>query len=453
MKRQIFLRLVTLMMISLLLCTVVITLSAPLSENLGFPRRLLRILPLAAAIGLVMLYPLYRVSHHLSEQISVEFRKYLVGEPENLMSLPELQPLAEQFHLLQSQIAEQVEELQKQKTQLQTLTDNMQEGLLLIGAEGNILICNHAAMRLLGSEDEEAQPDSVYEINDTPALHELISKAVQGTRSSTILYRNENACQLIANPVLGADRQISGVVLVLLDVTEREQRDVLRREFTSSVSHELKTPLTSIYGIADMIESGMVRAEDISGFARRIRDESGRMISLIEDIIRLSRLDDDSFSGEVLPIDLYEIASEVRMQLQPAADAKQISLTLTGTAAPMYGVPVIVEEMLYNLCDNAIKYNKDHGSVNMEVSHTGQSVIFRVEDTGIGIALADRERIFERFYRVDKSHSRQLGGTGLGLSIVKHGAAFHHAEIRLQSQLGSGTEITLIFPAEKADLT
>ncbi|MCR5306131.1 MAG: PAS domain-containing protein [Oscillospiraceae bacterium] len=453
MKRQIFQRFAALTFITLLLCTVVIALFEPSAAENGFTGRLLRMLPVSAGIGLIMLFPLFLVSRYLSERLSDECSKFHVGEPEFLMALPELRPLAEQLTGLKSQIAEQVSELQEQKTQLQTLTDNMQEGLLLIDTEGGILICNPAALRLLGSEKEDMRPDSVYEINDAPALHELISKALQGTRASTVLYIGENACQLIANPVSGDNEVITGAVLVLLDVTEREQRDVLRREFTSNVSHELKTPLTSIYGIADMIESGMVRTEDISGFARRIRDESGRMISLIEDIIRLSRLDDESFSGEVLPLDLYEIASEVLMQLQPAADAKQITLSLHGDPAKMHGVPVIVEEMLYNLCDNAIKYNKDHGRVIMTVSRTEHSVIFRVEDTGIGIPQADRERIFERFYRVDKSHSRQLGGTGLGLSIVKHGAAFHHAEIRLQSQLGIGTDISLIFPVEKSDLT
>lgn len=344
---------------------------------------------------------------------------------------------------LEERIAEQEKSLREEHERFQVLTENMREGLILIGDSGAILSCNTAALELLGIDvpDESA---TVYDLNHAPSFLETVRNAVNGIHGEATLYLGETVCQLIANPITNGSMK-SGAVLVLMDITEREKRDALRREFTSNVSHELKTPLTSIYGIADMLESGMVKSEDISGFSRRIRTESARMIALIEDIIRLSRLDDESFSEETVPIDLYDVASAVVVQLENTAAEHQISLSLIGESVYVRGVPVIVEEMIYNLCDNAIKYNKLGGSVRIAVKDTHKNAVISVSDTGIGIAQADRERIFERFYRVDKSHSRQIGGTGLGLSIVKHGAAFHNAKIVLDSTLGKGTTIFLFF--------
>lgn len=336
--------------------------------------------------------------------------------------------------------------LNEQHERFQVLTENMREGLILIGESGKILTYNSAALQLLGV-DAPADSDTVYRLNESIAFRETVSNAEKGIHGETIIYIGETVCQLIANPVANGSLK-RGAVLVLLDITEREKRDALRREFTSNVSHELKTPLTSIYGIADMLESGMVRSEDISGFSRRIRTESARMIALIEDIIRLSRLDDESFSEETVPLDLYDVAAAVLVQLENPAAEREIQLSLEGNPLYINGVPVIVEEMIYNLCDNAIKYNVQGGSVKITVGQKDQFAMVSVTDTGIGIAQADRERIFERFYRVDKSHSRQIGGTGLGLSIVKHGAAFHNAKIELDSQLSKGTTISLLFPLE-----
>lgn len=346
--------------------------------------------------------------------------------------------------VLEEQVAKQQEALRAEHERFQILTENMREGLILIGDSGVILSCNTAALELLGIE-APSETATVYELNQTFAFRDTVRNAVNGVHGETTLYLGETVCQLIANPITNGSMK-SGAVLVLMDITEREKRDALRREFTSNVSHELKTPLTSIYGIADMLESGMVKPEDISGFSRRIRSESARMIALIEDIIRLSRLDDESFSEETVPIDLYDVASAVKVQLENTAAEHQISLSMTGESVYVRGVPVIVEEMIYNLCDNAIKYNVVGGSVRIAVKDTHKNAVISVSDTGIGIAQADRERIFERFYRVDKSHSRQIGGTGLGLSIVKHGAAFHNAKIVLDSTLGKGTTIFLFFP-------
>ncbi|MBR6760554.1 MAG: PAS domain-containing protein [Oscillospiraceae bacterium] len=364
----------------------------------------------------------------------------------------ELLPLMHRIAELHHRMEEQRYDLSDQRERLQILMENMREGLILTDSTGEILTYNSAALHLLGKDSHMVHPPhSVYALNDSAVFHEIVSEALGGEHGETVVYSGDLACQLIANPVANpaADvHETGGVVLVLLDITEREKRDALRREFTSNVSHELKTPLTSIYGIADMLATGLVKSEDVSGFSRRIRDESSRMITLIEDIIRLSRLDDDSFSEEVVMIDLYQTANAVLMQLQPTAEEKHLTMTLRGSSVTMRGVAVIVEEMLYNLCDNAIKYNIEEGSVKMTVKQTPHHAIFTVTDTGIGVSPADCERIFERFYRVDKSHSRQIGGTGLGLSIVKHGAAFHNAKIEMKSQLGKGTKISLLFPRE-----
>ena len=441
MKKKVFHKLLLAMGVTLGACLLLYPLLLP-TEN--YFRLVLQILPVAVVIGLLLIIPLYVVSDRLSHSMATELKRLKLDSRDALSAYPELRPVARQIASIRAQMESQRNELEGQQEQLRVLTDNMQEGLLLVSAAGRVLSYNRAALQLLDKEDTGGE-FLVYDLSDNRTFHEIVNHALDGVRGSAVITIGNTACQLIANPVTRGS-MMTGAVLVLLDVTEREKRDALRREFTSNVSHELKTPLTSIYGIADMMESGMVKEADISGFARRIRDESSRMIALIEDIIRLSRLDDESFLEEVLPVDLYEIADNVLKQLMPQAEQKNIRMTLEGDSAPMQGVPVIVEEMLYNLCDNAIKYNNQDGTVHMKVTCSEQSAIFTVTDNGIGIPQADRERIFERFFRVDKSHSKQIGGTGLGLSIVKHGAAFHNATIEVESQLGSGTTITLFFP-------
>ena len=446
MRKQIFVRLVLVILITSLISALLLILLEHPVQFSGLFLRFFRILPFILLISALLAVPAWLVSDTMTKRIAARFRSLNPESASALESYPELQPVARQITDLKSQVAAQMDELIERKEQFQVLIENMHEGLLLISSAGDLISYNHAALELLAEDPKAAEICTVNDLTDQPVLHDIIHNALNGMHGETTLYIGEQACQLIANPVT-SESQTTGAVLVLLDVTEREKRDALRREFTSNVSHELKTPLTSIYGIADMIESGIVKTEDIGGFAKRIRDESGRMIALIEDIIRLSRLDDDSFTEEILPIDLYEIAGGVQMQLQDSAKKRNITIELEGCPVQMNGVPVIVEEMLYNLCDNAVKYNVEGGSVRMLVEKRPQYAVFQVTDTGIGIPAADRDRIFERFYRVDKSHSRQIGGTGLGLSIVKHGAAFHNAKIELDSQLGKGTTITLLFPA------
>ncbi len=406
---------------------------------------------------LLLIVPLLsaRLAKHLAQHLADPLNKLYFEQALQQCPYPELQPMMRRMAELHRSMVAQRADLSDERNRLAVLVENMREGLVLTDADGRVLVYNNAALQLLNTPQSGTPPLTVSDLNSSSEFQTLMQSVLQGNRGETVLYVNDIACQLIASPVRTSVQENAlpdGAVLILLDVSEREKRDVLRREFTSNVSHELKTPLTSIYGIADMLSTGMVKPEDVSGFAVRIRDESTRMIALIEDIIRLSRLDDESFSAELVPIDLYHVAGAVLLQLRPAAENRHITITLHGGSAPIMGVPVIVEEMLYNLCDNAIKYNVDGGNVKLSVRHIGQHSVFTVSDTGIGIPAADRERIFERFYRVDKSHSRQIGGTGLGLSIVKHGAAFHNAAIELHSTIHKGTEITLRFPSAETEV-
>ena len=236
-------------------------------------------------------------------------------------------------------------------------------------------------------------------------------------------------------------------MILVLDVTEKEAQEQYRREFTANVSHELKTPLTSISGIAEIIRNGIVKQEDIPHFAGKIYDESQRLITLIGDIIKLSQLDENQVPMEQESVDLLETARDVVQQLSSVAKKNGVTLVANGTHGVVSGVRQVLSEMVYNLCENAVKYNRPGGRVWVEVQQEGANVVFRVRDTGIGIPAAEQGRIFERFYRVDKSHSKAVGGTGLGLSIVKHGAALHHAAIHVESEPGVGTEIRLTFPA------
>ena len=270
--------------------------------------------------------------------------------------------------------------------------------------------------------------------------------ALAGKTCQQLLETENRCCQLLANPVW-KDGKMAGIVVVVLDVTEREQREDLRREFTANVSHELRTPLTAISGIAEILKDGLVRTEDVKGFAADIYREAQRLISLVQDIIHLSELDEDSPTLEMQPVDLHELATTVVQRLAAPAAAAQVQLEVLGQSAQVRGVPHILDEILYNLCDNAIKYNRPNGQVKLTTQHTDRGIELTVADTGIGIPPHDRSRVFERFYRVDKSHSKAIGGTGLGLSIVKHGAAFHNAQLELNSQLDVGTTIRLIFPS------
>lgn len=356
----------------------------------------------------------------------------------------ELSPLLTRIRRQNDTIQSQIELLRRRRQEFTALTENMSEGFLLLDQKGRVLSYNTGALKLLGAQ-APAEEANVLTLDRSDPFRQVVSQVLEGRRCQGRLERNGRSLQLLADPVF-RDDACAGAVLVLLDVTEKEQGEQMRREFTANVSHELKTPLTSISGMAEIMKDGLVRAEDIQGFAADIYKESQRLIHLVEDIIHLSRLDEGGADLEKKEVDLLELARTVQERLRPTAGQSGVELEVSGEHQTISGIPSVVEEMIYNLLDNAIKYNRPGGKAAVTVSGAPDGVVVTVSDTGIGIPLEDQNRVFERFYRVDKSHSKEIGGTGLGLSIVKHAAALHNAQVELNSTPGQGTTVRLCFP-------
>ena len=336
-----------------------------------------------------------------------------------------------------------MDELRRRQTEFTAITEHMNEGLLIVDARTNLLFCNPSARRLLQIENVEKQ--SVLAVNRSEDFREAVQRALSGEHDLRTLTLDGRIYQLMANPAM-EDGRLAGAVLVLLDVTERENREQLRREFTANVSHELRTPLTSISGFAELIRDGIAKPQDVQHFAGNIYTEAQRLIALVGDIIRLSQLDEGSVGSEKTDLRLDGMAASVVSRLQDAAAQHDVTFRTELKPCRVHGIAQIVDELIYNLCDNAIKYNRKGGSVTVSTAEENGQPVLRVADTGIGIPAAEQDRVFERFYRVDKSHSRAIGGTGLGLSIVKHAAAYHHARVALESTLGAGTTVTVTFP-------
>ena len=365
--------------------------------------------------------------------------------PEDCDTYDELAPLLTRIRRQNDTIQGQMELLRQRQQEFSALTENMSEGFVLLDRKGRVLSYNSGALRLLGAPAPAGEAN-VLTLDRSDAFRRVVEQALAGCRNQGRLERNGRCVQVMADPV-SHDGQAAGAVLVLVDVTEREQGEQMRREFTANVSHELKTPLTAISGMAEIIKNGMVEPEDVTGFAGDIYKESQRLIALVEDIIHLSRLDEGVPNLQREEVDLLELARNAARRLEPLAKKADVTLTVAGASFTVQGVRAVLDEMIDNLCDNAVKYNRPGGAVTVSVipasGGTGGEVT--VSDTGIGIPAQDRERVFERFYRVDKSHSKEIGGTGLGLSIVKHGAALHDAEVELTSTLGQGTSVKLTF--------
>lgn len=365
---------------------------------------------------------------------------------ENSNIYEEISPLLGRINRQNQQIEEQMIKLRQNQEESMTITENMKDGLIITNRTA-VLSINRSAQRLFGVTREECVNHDIITVNRNQVLKEVLEEALDGKESERLLELGERYYQLLANPVRVSE-EISGAVILILDVTEKQEAEKIRREFSANVSHELKTPLMSISGYAEIIEHGMVRQEDIPGFAGRIHAEANRLSNLVEDIIRLSRLDEADGSMPTEETDLCDICGEVKKHLDMSARERGIRFQFEGESCPLDGVRQVLYEMVYNLCDNAIKYNRKGGDVTLSLKREGGASVLSVADTGIGIAREDQERIFERFYRVDKSHSKETGGTGLGLSIVKHGALLHHAKIQVDSTPGVGTRIEIRFPEE-----
>ena len=397
--------------------------------------------PLIIIIVLALIISIF-LSYRLSKAIIKPINELDLDNPAANETYEELTPLLRKISAQKKTISNQIKEAKQKQEEFKLITENMSEGLLIIDKDFNILSYNQAAKTLLDVDDAENK--SVLSFNRSRGFRNTIETALSGERAENDITHDENTYNLIANPVY-ENEKIIGAVIVIIDITESVKREQLRQEFTSNVSHELKTPLTSISGFAEMMKSGGTPDETVVDFSTSIYDEAQRLITLVSDIMKISELDEGAVPFEKESVDIYELSKGIIKRLTPIADKRNITFNIIGDTANVYGARKILDEMIYNLCDNAIKYNKESGTVDVIVNQANNKTSVTVRDTGIGIPTSEQSRVFERFYRVDKSHSKLVGGTGLGLAIVKHGAAFHDADVFLESTDGKGTSVTISF--------
>jgi len=352
----------------------------------------------------------------------------------------EIRPFLNRIISQNEEINRQMDKVKAQKIRLQTITENMNEGLIILDKRGHILTANNCVCELFMASESSVKHRSLPELTNNKELNSALSEALEGKKSNLVTQIKDRSYQIFYSPVF-QNQKINAVVMLLFDVSEKRDVEKMRREFSANVSHELKTPLTTIHGYAQIINKGIAKAEDIQGFTQKIEKESSRLMTLIDDIIKLSRLDESGEKYEKQQINLLLVAEEVKDTLSSRAASKNVTLNTGGTNSIIYANISQISELVYNLTDNAIKYNKDGGTVDIEVSDNQ----IKISDTGIGISEEYHERIFERFFRVDKSRSKKVNGTGLGLSIVKHIAQANNARIDLKSEPDKGTEFTVTF--------
>lgn len=380
----------------------------------------------------------------ISKRIVKPINELDLESPEENRIYEELSPLLSKIHRQNREIQNQLELAKQQQEEFSLITENMQEGLIVIDKYTMILSANSSAWNLFHM-DRVCQGESVYCLDREEEFRHAIEQVLSGEHTELVLKLNGSDIQLIANPVI-RDKKTEGAVVLLVNVTEKLERESLRREFSANVSHELKTPLTSISGFAEIMQGGLVKCEDIPQFAGRIYKESQRLLQLVEDVIQISQLDEEKTSYVWEPVDVYQVCKNAFESLKEKAKRLNVHLYICGERMKMEAVRTLLEEAIYNVCDNAIKYNRNDGSVSVFLTQTAQEIQIVVKDTGVGIPKEDQGRVFERFYRVDKSHSKEIGGTGLGLSIVKHAVGALKGSVILRSEEGNGTEITLRFP-------
>ena len=380
----------------------------------------------------------------ISKRIVKPINELDLESPEENRIYEELSPLLSKIHRQNREIQNQLELAKQQQEEFSLITENMQEGLIVIDKYTMILSANSSAWNLFHM-DRVCQGESVYCLDREEEFRHAIEQVLSGEHTELVLKLNGSDIQLIANPVI-RDKKTEGAVVLLVNITEKLERESLRREFSANVSHELKTPLTSISGFAEIMQSGLVKCEDIPQFAGRIYKESQRLLQLVEDVIQISQLDEEKTPYTWEPVDVYQVCKNAFESLKEKAKRLNVHLYICGEYMKMEAVRTLLEEAVYNVCDNAIKYNRNDGSVSVFLTQTAQEIQIVVKDTGVGIPKEDQDRVFERFYRVDKSHSKEIGGTGLGLSIVKHAVGALKGSVILRSEEGNGTEICMKFP-------
>lgn len=403
---------------------------------------ILGMLPAICAIILISVVVALIMSHKMATAIVKPLNKLDLENPTEIETYEELTPILTKINKQHKQITRQMQDLRRMSDEFEQITNSMNEGLVLLDDKGATLSINAAAKTLFGV-DSDVVGRNFLTVDRSADMRHAIEKALKGKHGEFREERNGNEYQFVVNRTESEGKTV-GVVILCFDVTETAFAERNRKEFTANVSHELKTPLQSIIGSAELLENGLVKPEDTERFVGNIKKEASRLVALINDIIRLSQLDEDS-EPATESVDLYELSKEVIEVLSVSAAKRQVNLELKGESCIIKGIRRYLYEIIYNLCDNAIRYNKENGKVIIDVSQKDGNTVLSVTDTGIGIPVEHQSRIFERFYRVDKSHSKETGGTGLGLSIVKHAVAYHGGKIKLDSTVNVGTTITVCF--------
>lgn len=398
-------------------------------------------LPLVLILVLAFLLSLW-LSHSIAKSIVLPLNQLDLDHPLENDAYEEISPLLRRIVRHQKEVTEREVVIEQRQSEFDTIISKIKEGMILLDNNCHIISINQAAQDILQT-DQTCLGKDVLQILRNLALNNWLEKGLQGRKQEGILQLDDAHYKVMVRPIQSEDK-VTGLAILFFDVTEQLQAEQLRREFTANVSHELKTPLHLISGYSEMLASDVVAQKDIPQFAEKIHSESQRMIQLVEDIIKLSHLD-ESEELAMEPVNLYQISEEVLDSLSAKANERHINLHLLGEPAYITGNHALIHSLIYNLCDNAIIYNRDKGDVTVDITSNEDDIVLTVQDTGVGIAKDEQERIFERFYRVDKSRSKKLGGTGLGLSIVKHAVNQHHADIKVESQLGLGTKMTVTF--------
>lgn len=407
----------------------------------------LNVLPLIVAMLLCVSLVALLLARRAAKRIVTPINALNLDSPLENETYDELAPLLSRMHRQHEELDRQMRALESARAELATLMANMREGMILLDKNECVLSINESAARIFHADAEKAVGKTLLSVNRSADLHELVQRALSGEGGSMGMRGESRQYDLFVSPVF-KDGCACGAVLLILDVTEHYAAEESRREFTANVSHELKTPLTSISGFAEIIRDGIAQPQDIRHFAGMICKESARLMALVNDILELSRLDEKQGLGPVEAVDLAKLLGEVCDEMRRAAEQKQQKLTLSGASGAVQGYSLLLRELFFNLIDNAVKYTPEGGSICVEIENADGQVRCTVSDNGIGIPKEHQSHVFERFYRVDKSHSRQTGGTGLGLAIVKHVAQIHHAQLHLTSALGEGTQIQVTFPSE-----
>lgn len=407
-------------------------------------KSVLQMLPIMGGIVIVVAFLASIVARRVTFNLIKPLDQVNLDEPLDNETYDELAPFLTRIAKQKRQLSKNLKKLRGKQEELTIITNNMNEGLVLLNGQQNVLFINESAAKIFGFSAKEVIGRNILTVDRAQEVQDLLQKVSQAGKGEGLYEKDGHFYQLSGSSVNG-----SGSVILIYDVTEKMTAEKLRREFSANVSHELKTPLQSILGYAEIMKNGLVKDEDKQRFLERIHAEAGNMIELIQNIMELSRLDENKTLDEFEDVDLLKLAQSVTLRLKHKAQTKGVTLNVSGSSACVCGVQSILSEVLYNLVDNSIKYNKDNGKVDIKVQDGIEEVTVSVSDTGIGIGAADRERVFERFYRADKSHSKEIGGTGLGLSIVKHGVLFHKGRVELESEPGVGTTITFVLPKKR----